>query len=607
MKKHILIILIVLSNFTLYPQNEMRIVGKGESLSGEQLIDKSVRDANGETCAGLIISSDLDGLSYDSYNGIVKTNSKPGEDFLFLSRDERVVTIYKSGYTSLKIILNDYGIKLNKGEVWKLKVTGDKKSNFLSVVIMTKPDGAEKIIDGERKGTGITFQLNEGNHQIKIEKSGFRTFEQNITVSTSKLVFNFSLEEITQQIVEIRSQPNEANIYIDGIMEGLTDNQIFRFPGKSQLRLSKSGFFDVNEEIIVGENQPNKFVYKLNKNSSTLTLKITPPAAEIEIDNKSYGLQRLIELAPGSHSLVVKQEGYQEKREIVNIEAGKPIDKTVELEPMMGNLLVKVTPIDATITLFQKDKMIESWNGAKNIKNLIIGDYTLQANLTGYEKVSKSIKLLEGKTTETSIVLAKNTDGNFNSFVSQTTCGSSISYEGKVYNIIQVGKQCWLKENLDVGTMIRGNRGSSNNSIIEKYCYDDDPNNCKTYGGLYQWEEAMKYSTTPGAQGICPTGWHIPTKAEFETLVTTVNNNGKALKAIGQGTGTNAYDFSALLSGDRHSNGHFFNSKVNAYIWSSTEFNVTEANYIFLSFYGSSVNLENNDKEYGYSVRCIHD
>ncbi|PIS46327.1 MAG: hypothetical protein COT22_00575, partial [Ignavibacteria bacterium CG08_land_8_20_14_0_20_37_9] len=92
----------------------MRIVGKGESLSGEQLIDKSVRDANGETCAGLIISSDLDGLSYDSYNGIVKTNSKPGEDFLFLSRDERVVTIYKSGYTSLKIILNDYGIKLNK-------------------------------------------------------------------------------------------------------------------------------------------------------------------------------------------------------------------------------------------------------------------------------------------------------------------------------------------------------------------------------------------------------------------------------------------------------------------------------------------------------------
>ncbi len=56
------------------------------------------------------------------------------------------------------------------------------------------------------------------------------------------------------------------------------------------------------------------------------------------------------------------------------------------------------------------------------------------------------------------------------------------------------------------------------NGIIEKYCYDDNTSNCDTYGGLYQWEEMMQYVTTPGAQGICPDGWHLPTDEEFKTM-----------------------------------------------------------------------------------------
>jgi len=63
MKKHILYVLFILAGFSLLAQNEMRVVGKGESLSGEQLIDRSIRDANGETCAGLMISTDLVGLT----------------------------------------------------------------------------------------------------------------------------------------------------------------------------------------------------------------------------------------------------------------------------------------------------------------------------------------------------------------------------------------------------------------------------------------------------------------------------------------------------------------------------------------------------------------
>ncbi len=144
-------------------------------------------------------------------------------------------------------------------------------------------------------------------------------------------------------------------------------------------------------------------------------------------------------------------------------------------------------------------------------------------------------------------------------------CGTlTVDYEGKTYNTVLIGSQCWLKENLDIGTMVTGVTDQTDNATIEKYCYNDDPANCDIYGGLYQWDEAMQYSTSPGAQGICPTGWHISTLAEFQTLSSAVGGDGNALKAIGQGSGggegTNTSGFSALLAGYRHSSDGSFAS-----------------------------------------------
>ena len=71
-----------------------------------------------------------------------------------------------------------------------------------------------------------------------------------------------------------------------------------------------------------------------------------------------------------------------------------------------------------------------------------------------------------------------------------------------------------MAQNLNVGTKISGSSEQINNGIIEKYCYYNDENNCNVYGALYQWDEAMRYSTTEGVKGICPSGWHLPTDAD---------------------------------------------------------------------------------------------
>ncbi|MFH1197569.1 MAG: FISUMP domain-containing protein [bacterium] len=200
-------------------------------------------------------------------------------------------------------------------------------------------------------------------------------------------------------------------------------------------------------------------------------------------------------------------------------------------------------------------------------------------------------------------------------FFAQSPCPDApyVSHEGKVYHTVQIGNQCWLKENLNVGIMIDLVKNASYNKIVEKYCYGNDTNNCNIYGGLYQWKEAMQYATIPRSKGICPDEWHIPTLAEFQTLEAYVNNNADALKANGQemsiGDDKNSSGFSALFGGYRSGNVTFENLNYSTHYWTSTEYSGTYTYFMYLSNDKSIIyfNRFNNQKGNGLSVRCIKD
>ncbi len=199
----------------------------------------------------------------------------------------------------------------------------------------------------------------------------------------------------------------------------------------------------------------------------------------------------------------------------------------------------------------------------------------------------------------------------------------TINYGGQVYNTVQIGDQCWLKENLNIGTMINGSISQTNNGQMEKYCYDNNPANCATYGGLYQWNEMMDYSGAQGAQGICPDGWYIPRDNEWCTLEQTIDPTiscsttgwrgttiGGQLKEIGNlhwtypNTGaSDEFGFTVIPSGDFYPN-YFENQGFSAVIWSSTT-NGSNAWFRGLSYFGSKIHRQSYNKNYGYSVRCI--
>jgi uncharacterized protein (TIGR02145 family) len=208
---------------------------------------------------------------------------------------------------------------------------------------------------------------------------------------------------------------------------------------------------------------------------------------------------------------------------------------------------------------------------------------------------------------------------------------TSFTYAGKVYNTVQIGTQCWLKENLDVGTMIPGVEEMTDNGILEKYCYNDEPDSCVKYGGLYQWWEVMQYTTHEGARGICPIGWHQPTDEEWKVLEGTVDSKygigdqtwddgegrgydaGANLKTTsgwyvnGNSPGTDLFGFSGLPGGYRYDEGNF--TSIGDYgIWlSSTEKDSYSSWGRYLGYFTAQVYRYQFNKDYGFSVRCLKD
>ncbi len=204
----------------------------------------------------------------------------------------------------------------------------------------------------------------------------------------------------------------------------------------------------------------------------------------------------------------------------------------------------------------------------------------------------------------------------------------TVTYEGQVYNTIQIFSQCWLKENLNVGTMIPGSQEMEDNGVMEKYCYDNYLSNCDNYGGLYLWDEMMQYTTTQGVQGICPPGWHIPTDEEWKVLEGTVDSQypvgdpewdgiwyrgydaGKRLKFTTgwqSNTGTDTFGFSALPGSCRFTNGSFSNLGYYGFWWSDTESGSANAWNRGLFCSSDKVGRSSYGKLYGFSVRCVRD
>ena len=224
-------------------------------------------------------------------------------------------------------------------------------------------------------------------------------------------------------------------------------------------------------------------------------------------------------------------------------------------------------------------------------------------------------------------VLTRKVDGiNFTSI--GTPVGSFQSNvsdnDGNSYKTVQIGTQVWMAENLKTskysdGTTIPNitdNTQLSNLTTGAWAYYNNDAANNAKYGKLYNWYAVSP--TTNGNKNVCPTGWHVPTDAEWTVLTDYLggeNVAGGKLKEVDTTNwispnteSTNASLFTGLPGGSRYFYGYYYNDVGSyGYWWSSTESSIGSAWYRYLHYYSEPAYRNYNSKQYGFSVRCLRD
>ena len=185
-------------------------------------------------------------------------------------------------------------------------------------------------------------------------------------------------------------------------------------------------------------------------------------------------------------------------------------------------------------------------------------------------------------------------------------CGNSLTdiRDNKIYPTVLIGSQCWMASNLNYGTSIPSSQVQSDNCIPEKHCYNDLNGNCTNYGGLYQWEEMMKYDDTPAGQGLCPPGWHVPTEGEWTTLINYYLGNSLAGKPL-QDSVFNG--FRAMRSGILYLNSSMSFMGFATLFWTSTPGSQFKGISHGVNTYNYSVSLYESSRANSFSIRCLKD
>jgi uncharacterized protein (TIGR02145 family) len=198
--------------------------------------------------------------------------------------------------------------------------------------------------------------------------------------------------------------------------------------------------------------------------------------------------------------------------------------------------------------------------------------------------------------------------------------GSTVTdIDGNVYNTVTIGAQVWMKENLKVtkyrdGTVIGTTTADISAETSPKYQWacNGAESNVATYGRLYTWHAATD------SRAVCPTGWHLPTDAEWTMLTDYLGGEsvaGGKMKEAGithwnsPNTGAdNSSGFSALPSGYRAYYGGFYSANHLGRWWSATEYySSSSAWFRNLSYNYGYADRASSNKGNGFSVRCARD
>ncbi len=598
-------------------------------------------------------------------------------------------------------------------------VEEQNKQNFLRLSV--SPADALVKIDGSTVVTNdgqYAKMLPVGEHTCECFCPLYHSEKQSFTIlPDEKTSLNITLKPNYGYIKVTSAPESDAAVYIDGRQVGTTPYTSNKLESKSYtVQVAKEMWQETTQQVTVADNQTSSVSFTLLPNFAEPVFTCSDAAAEIWINGEKKGTGRWSGRLPaGPYKVETKKASHTTATKQITLSNGD--NSTIALAaptPIYGKISVNSDPFDADILLDGK----KVGTTPELLNDILIGSHEIKLQKQGCTSVTRTVTVKEGETAEVTAELATGrqvmlksdptgaalyVDGSYAgtapysvalSFGTHTvkavndgvtkqetitvsengqsewtlnvrkdgqSCGTVKDYDGNTYTTVQIGEQCWMKENLrtthyaDGNSILYGTTTSRGTTIPQDgttsydvgywYYPDNNSSNKATYGLLYNWKAVMSKSSSSksnpsGVQGICPKGWHVPSDAEWTQLENYVGSRSKYVcgenkdniaKALAATTGwmssnwdvpdtcdvggnpsiNNATGFSALPAGDYFSGGYrnssgYRNFGSTALFWSATEYDSSAAYDRGLYYYLAVVyRISGNRKNFGFSVRCL--
>ena len=552
----------------------------------------------------------INGLTVvSSTGGVVSSQQESTKLTIFLRPERQVLTIKAPGFIEKKIPVESVSAK--QAKFFRLNPKEEKyiseKGSFL---VDTNPIGCMLKIDGIPSFKQFTpFELKDyeaKKYKINLTKPDYYSLDTLIEIRPGiKQSSQFKLKS-KFGVISLKAAMKVTVKFAGHKLEIGTEYTDQKLPeGKYTIEFTDSRFEKYNETIQLFSGETKIIDVPLIKRIGFLRIN-HPDNFDIEINGVVYSKNNIlqtIELYEGKYTASIKRSGLKTLSFSFEIRKGEVVNWEPVFIPFLTQVKLNTEPEGASVILIRNGES-EALGFTPIDEQLAVGEVEFLITKEGFKEYKFQEILEEGKALTKTYDLTN----------PQTNEETVKDIDGNIYHTVTIGTQVWMVENLKTtkyrnGDLIPNVTGDATWSKLSSgaYCnYNNDTNQAKTFGRLYNW-----YAVNDKRK-IAPAGWHIPSEVEWASLSAFVGStSGTKLKSekgwSDNGNGTDYFGFTALPGGNCSYNGSFLNVGYYGYWWSSTSQSKDNSWYKYMGYNDKDLNSYNASMSYGFSVRCVKD
>ena len=370
-------------------------------------------DRNGEKAALIKIVTNETGFEFDAGSiGIVTSVQKTGEIWLYVPRGSKAVTIKHPKFTLLRNYA--YSQAIEAGEVYEMVLVTGKVITTIEepvvetqwLLISTEPSGADVYINDQAAGkTPYQNELPTGKYTWRVSKELYLPDAgiANLITGGEKQVMNVKLKP-NFGTLNITSVPeNGAGVSLNGIGTGkVTPCTIEMVPtGDHSISINRDMYETTSQRVTLAAGETKEVTVTMNPTFAQVTV-TSEPAADIYINGQLKANSTWQgRLNPGIYTFEAKSDKYLTATEKQTVKVGQPVEIKLSPTPITGNLKIMSTPFEANIKFDGK----EIGKTPVTLKNLLIGEHTLEFSMPGYATAYEKATITEGQTTQINATL----------------------------------------------------------------------------------------------------------------------------------------------------------------------------------------------------------